>query len=216
MVTAGSVGATSRRCSVCWTPCRPTSCAPATGTRSGDHRRESAHEHGRLMGVPALKEALPSYAKDIRLNLDSAIAVSRLPEQRLWGTVLATANRVTREAGARRALPARPRSTSRARPSMRLSCSGRHGDEQRLLPEQAPARRRRGGGYEDIPARLRMQVIGTHGGVDVADFEFWCFAVSSVNGCGAASPRTSGRFATKASARTRSTRRSGSRPLSMP
>ena len=43
------------------------------------------------MGVPALKEALPSYAKDIRLNLDSTIAVSTLPEQRLWGTVLATA-----------------------------------------------------------------------------------------------------------------------------
>jgi alkyl hydroperoxide reductase subunit D len=39
-------------------------------------------------------------------------------------------------------------------------------------------------GYEDIPARLRMQVIGTHGDVDVADFEFWCFAVSAVNGCG--------------------------------
>ena len=43
------------------------------------------------MGVPALKEALPAYAKDIRLNLDSTIGVSTLPEQRLWGTVLATA-----------------------------------------------------------------------------------------------------------------------------
>ena len=29
-----------------------------------------------------------------------------------------------------------------------------------------------------------MQVIGTHGGVDAADFEFWCLAVSAVNGCG--------------------------------
>ena len=43
------------------------------------------------MGVAALKEALPPYAKDIRLNLDSTIAVSTLPEQRLWGTVLAAA-----------------------------------------------------------------------------------------------------------------------------
>ncbi len=43
------------------------------------------------MGVAALKEALPPFAKDLRLNLDSTIAVSTLPEQRLWGTVLATA-----------------------------------------------------------------------------------------------------------------------------
>jgi alkyl hydroperoxide reductase subunit D len=42
------------------------------------------------MGVAALKEALPPFAKDLRLNLDSTIAVSTLPEQRLWGTVLAT------------------------------------------------------------------------------------------------------------------------------
>ena len=39
-------------------------------------------------------------------------------------------------------------------------------------------------GYDDIPAKLRMQVIGTSGGVAKADFEFWCFAVSAVNGCG--------------------------------
>jgi len=38
--------------------------------------------------------------------------------------------------------------------------------------------------FDDIPARLRMQVIGTHGGVEAADFEFWCLAVSAVNGCG--------------------------------
>ncbi len=38
--------------------------------------------------------------------------------------------------------------------------------------------------YEDIPARLRMQVIGTHGGIEAEDCEFWCFAVSAVNGCG--------------------------------
>lgn len=38
--------------------------------------------------------------------------------------------------------------------------------------------------YEDIPARLRMQVIATRGGVEAEDFEFWCLAVSAVNGCG--------------------------------
>jgi len=38
--------------------------------------------------------------------------------------------------------------------------------------------------YEDIPARLRMQVIATRGGVEAEDFEFWSLAVSAVNGCG--------------------------------
>jgi len=39
-------------------------------------------------------------------------------------------------------------------------------------------------GYDELPAQLRMQVIGNDGGVDKADFEFWCLAVSAVNGCG--------------------------------
>ena len=38
--------------------------------------------------------------------------------------------------------------------------------------------------YQDLPARLRMQVIATRGGADAEDFEFWCLAVSAVNGCG--------------------------------
>ena len=29
-----------------------------------------------------------------------------------------------------------------------------------------------------------MQVIATRGGVGAEDFEFWCLAVSAVNGCG--------------------------------
>ena len=35
-----------------------------------------------------------------------------------------------------------------------------------------------------MPARLRMNVI-SNPGVDKADFELWCMAVSAVNGCGA-------------------------------
>ena len=36
--------------------------------------------------------------------------------------------------------------------------------------------------YKEIPARLRMQGIRTHG-VDHADFELWCTAVSAINNC---------------------------------
>jgi lipoyl-dependent peroxiredoxin subunit D len=36
--------------------------------------------------------------------------------------------------------------------------------------------------YRTIPARLRMNVLRTHG-VEAADFELWCLAVSAVNNC---------------------------------
>jgi alkyl hydroperoxide reductase subunit D len=37
--------------------------------------------------------------------------------------------------------------------------------------------------YENVPPRLRMQVISSHAGATKAEFELWCFAVSAVNGC---------------------------------
>jgi alkyl hydroperoxide reductase subunit D len=36
--------------------------------------------------------------------------------------------------------------------------------------------------YRTIPARLRMNVIRTHGS-DPVDFELWCTAVSAINNC---------------------------------
>jgi alkyl hydroperoxide reductase subunit D len=40
-----------------------------------------------------------------------------------------------------------------------------------------------GGGYGNMPARLRMNVLARPG-VDKATFELWSLAVSAVNGCG--------------------------------
>jgi len=136
------------------------------------------------MGVPTLKEALPSYAKDIRLNLDSTIAVSRLPEQRLWGAVLATAiasrgrRALVELAGeAREHLSEEAFQAAKAAAAV-MAMNNVYYRSKHLLSDEGEK------GYEDIPARLRMQVLGTHGGVDPTDFEFWCLAVSAVNGCG--------------------------------
>ncbi len=136
------------------------------------------------MGVPALKEALPAYAKDIRLNLDSTIAVSTLPTQRLWGTVLATAIAsrgaqvlVELAAEARDHLSEVAFDAAKAAAAV-MAMNNVYYRSKHLLADEGEK------GYEDIPARLRMQVIGTHGGVDAADFELWCLAVSAVNGCG--------------------------------
>lgn len=38
--------------------------------------------------------------------------------------------------------------------------------------------------YPNMPARLRMNIIGRPG-VQQVDFELWCLAVSAINGCGA-------------------------------
>jgi len=136
------------------------------------------------MGVPALKEALPSYAKDIRLNLDSTIAVSTLPAQRLWGTVLATAiasrgeRALVELAGeASEHLSEEAFDAAKAAAAV-MAMNNVYYRSKHLLADEGEK------GYEDIPARLRMQVLGTHGGVDSTDFEFWCLAVSAVNGCG--------------------------------
>ena len=43
------------------------------------------------MSLDELKSAVPDYAKDLRLNLGSVIGNSELPQQQLWGTVLACA-----------------------------------------------------------------------------------------------------------------------------
>jgi alkyl hydroperoxide reductase subunit D len=136
------------------------------------------------MGVASLKEALPPFAKDLRLNLDSTIAVSTLPEQRLWGTVLATAiasrgerTLVELASEAKEHLSEDAFDAAKSAAAI-MAMNNIYYRSKHLLADEGAK------DYEDIPARLRMQVIATRGGVDAADFEFWCLAVSAVNGCG--------------------------------
>lgn len=72
------------------------------------------------MSVDALKEALPAYAKDIKLNLGSAVTTSSLTDQQLWGAVLACAlatrsARVIAEISAEAAANLSPRRSRRPR-----------------------------------------------------------------------------------------------------
>jgi alkyl hydroperoxide reductase subunit D len=138
------------------------------------------------MSVAELKDRLPDYAKDLRLNLDSVTgATSTLSEQRLWGTVLAaaiasrgaTATRELEEEAARHLSPQAAEAARAAAAIMAMNNVYYRSKHQ--LADAGIS------GYDDLPARLRMQVIGTHGGVDAVDFELWCLAVSAVNGCGA-------------------------------
>ncbi|GJF30064.1 alkyl hydroperoxide reductase AhpD [Kitasatospora sp. NE20-6] len=132
------------------------------------------------MSLDDLKAALPDYAKDLKLNLSAVIGNSDLPEQQLWGTVLACAM-ATRSAAVLRALE--PEARANLKPEAYTAAKGAaaimgmnnvYYRTLHLLSDKE---------YGTMRAGLRMNIIGTPG-VEKADFELWCFAVSAINGCG--------------------------------
>lgn len=132
------------------------------------------------MGLETLKQAMPAYAKDLKLNLGSVIGTSKLPAQQLWGTALAVAI-ASRGAEVLRQIDAEARSvlTPEAYDAARgaaaiMAMNNVYYRTMHLIGDPT---------YAELPARLRMQIIGKPG-VDAVDFELWSMAVSAVNGCG--------------------------------
>jgi len=131
------------------------------------------------MGLDTLKEALPDYAKDLKLNLGSVTRDSSLNEQQLWGTVLACAAATRIESVVTElSAEAKGHLTDTAY-SAALGAASIMGMNNVLYR----ARHFLEGAYDSLPAGLRMQIIGGSGGVDKVDFELWAFAVSTINGC---------------------------------
>ena len=132
------------------------------------------------MSIESLKDALPDYARDLRLNLSTLAAEPSLSEQQRAGTFIACA------------LAARNEKTSKAIVSEFAP---------KLTPEAVAAAKAAASimamnniyyrfthlasspDYRQMPAKLRMNVIGKPG-VAKADFELWSLAVSAINGCG--------------------------------
>ncbi|MFB9904540.1 carboxymuconolactone decarboxylase family protein [Allokutzneria oryzae] len=132
------------------------------------------------MSLDALKAAMPDYAKDTKLNLGSVIGTSTLPKQQLWGTAVAVAvaarnAEVLRELveAASEHVPAEVVTAAKAAASI-MAMNNIYYRSKHLIGDEE---------YTNLPARLRMQVIGNPG-VDKVDFELWCLAVSAVTGCG--------------------------------
>ncbi|WP_037573361.1 alkyl hydroperoxide reductase [Phaeacidiphilus oryzae] len=132
------------------------------------------------MAVDELKAALPDFAKDLRLNLSSVVANSDLPEQQLWGTVLATAiaSRSERvlaelEPEARKHLSDEAYNAAKSAAAI-MAMNNVYYRTLHLLSDKE---------YGNLRAGLRMNVIGNPG-VEKVDFELWSLAVSAINGCG--------------------------------
>lgn len=133
------------------------------------------------MSIEALKEALPEYARDLKLNLSSLAAEPALTEQQRAGTFVACAL-ASRHKATTNAIVSEfaPKLTPEALIAAKAAAAimGMNNIYYRFTHlATAPD-------YKTMPAKLRMNVIGKPG-VDKLDFELWCLAVSAINGCGA-------------------------------
>ncbi|MGW2289087.1 alkyl hydroperoxide reductase [Streptomyces phaeochromogenes] len=132
------------------------------------------------MSLDALKSAIPDYAKDLRLNLGSVIGDSVLPQQQLWGTVLACAiasrsPRVLRELEEEANARLSPEAYTAAKTAAAVMAVNNVFHRTRHLLSDPE--------YGNLRAGLRMNVIGDPG-VEKVDFELWSLAVSAINACG--------------------------------
>jgi alkyl hydroperoxide reductase subunit D len=131
------------------------------------------------MTIEALKERLPEYAKDIKLNLGTLAADPTLTTQQRAGTFVASAL-ASRNAEVTRAITAEfgPQLSAEALAAAKAAAAimGMNNIYYRFVHLV-------GGDYEKLPARLRMNIIGKPG-IEKVDFELWSLAVSAVNGCG--------------------------------
>ena len=131
------------------------------------------------MSIETLKQRLPDYAKDLKLNLGSLATEPSLTTQQRAGTFIAAAL-ASRNAEVTAALvgefggqlSAEALSAAKAAAAI-MGMNNVYYRFTHLV----------GGDYPAMPAKLRMNVMARPG-VDQGDFELWSLAVSAINGCG--------------------------------
>jgi len=133
--------------------------------------------------LDAIRDSIPDYARDLKLNLGAVLAPTGAPglnEKQIWGVAVASAI-ASRNVGFAKQIEAlaagKLDESYLAASRAAAAIMGMNNIYYRFLhlvedPE-----------YAQMPARLRMNVIGNPG-IDKIDFELLSLAVSSVNGCG--------------------------------
>jgi alkyl hydroperoxide reductase subunit D len=133
--------------------------------------------------IDGIRDALPDYARDLKLNLGSVLTPNGAPglnEKQIWSIALASAI-AARNTPFARSVEAESRAhladldVERAKAAAAIM--GMNNIYYRFLHLVED------GEYQTMPARLRMNVIANHG-IDKIDFELISLAVSAVNGCG--------------------------------
>lgn len=131
------------------------------------------------MPLDALKDRLPDYAKDLKLNLSTLAGETVLSDQQKAGCFLAAALAARNgETIAAIFEEFAPLISDEALKAARAAAAimGMNNIYYRFLHLSSNTE------YQSMPARLRMNIIGQPG-VEKVDFELWCLAVSAINGC---------------------------------
>ena len=132
------------------------------------------------MSLKTFAEALPDYANDLRLNVGSLLSDATLGDQRKYGLFLACAHGtgykpIVAAAEAEIEGKLSPEAANAARAAAAIMAMNNVYYRFVHLASNKE--------YGQLPARLRMNVIGSPG-IDKADFELFSLAVSAQNGCG--------------------------------
>jgi len=132
------------------------------------------------MSLKTFVDALPDYAKDLRLNLGSMLGDQTIGDNRKYGLILACAHgtgyRPIVEAAEAEVVGKLDEAYANAARAAAAVMAMNNVYYRFVHLASNPV-------YETLPARLRMNVIGNPG-IDKADFELFSLAVSAQNGCG--------------------------------
>jgi lipoyl-dependent peroxiredoxin subunit D len=133
-----------------------------------------------MMSLKQFAEALPDYAKDVRLNLGSILSDQLMPEERKLALLIACAHGTgykplveAAENEAEGRLPDEIRNAARGAAAV-MAMNNVYYRFVHLVANPE---------YGKLPARLRMNIIASHG-IAKAEFELMSLAVSAMNGCG--------------------------------
>ena len=132
------------------------------------------------MSIDTLKDRLPDYARDIKLNLSSLASEQLLSPQQKAGSFIAAALAANHAPTTQAVVDAfagelTPEALNAVKIAATLMAMNNiyyrfvhlvHADD-----------------YKTLPAKLRMTAMAKPG-VDKVDFELWSLVVSAVNGCG--------------------------------
>jgi alkyl hydroperoxide reductase subunit D len=132
------------------------------------------------MSIQTLKDRLPEYARDLKLNLGSLTAETVLNDTLKAGTFVAAAfasrdPEVIAAVNAEFAGKLAPADFTAAKAAAAIM--GMNNVYYRFLHLSENAE------YRGLPAKLRMNVIAAPGTAK-ENFELWSLAVSAINGCG--------------------------------
>ena len=132
------------------------------------------------MSIDVLKDRLPEYARDLKLNLSSLASEQLLSPQQKAGSFIAAALAANHAPTTQAVVDAfGPELSPEALAAAKIAASlmAMNNIYYRFVHLVHAA------DYKTLPAKLRMTAMAKPG-VDKVDFELWSLVVSAINGCG--------------------------------